>query len=328
MSPPAVSLTMSTATTEHRRPEPPRQLTTPDELRRWSERCRAAGLLVGLVPTMGALHAGHRSLIQSARADCDRVVVSIFVNPRQFGPGEDIDRYPRSPEADLAVLTEEGVDAVFSPTVEAMYTPSSATTVRVDPSITGVLEGAHRPGHFDGVALVVAKLLISCRPQRAYFGQKDAQQCAVVSRLARDLDTGVEVVIGPVMRDHDGLALSSRNAYLDRADRERAVAIPAGLSAAVAAFEAGEHRTARLCELVRGAMEAAGFSVDYVAAVDADSFAPVDVAGPGCQILVAGRLGATRLIDVIRLGIDRAPLDAAGSHGSQVSGAIGVHGGE
>ena len=283
---------------------------------------------MGLVPTMGALHAGHRSLIKRARADCDRVVVSIFVNPRQFGPGEDIDRYPRSLDEDLALLTEERVDAVFVPSVDAMYGQSSATTVRVDDSIGGLLEGAHRPGHFDGVALVVAKLLIACRPQRAYFGQKDAQQCAVVRRMARDLDTGVEIVVGPVVRDHDGLALSSRNVYLDADDRRRALAIPAGLSAAAAAFSGGEHRTARLCDLVRGAMEEAGFAVDYVAAVDADSFAAVDVAGPGCQILVAGRMGATRLIDVIRLGIDKAPLDAAGSQGSQVPGVIGVHGRE
>jgi pantoate--beta-alanine ligase len=319
---------MSTATTDRRAPDPPRQLTTPEELRRWSERCRAAGLLVGLVPTMGALHAGHRSLIQRARADCDRVVVSIFVNPRQFGQGEDVDRYPRSLDADVALLTDERVDAVFVPTVDAMYGSSSATTVRVDESITGVLEGAHRPGHFDGVALVVAKLLIACRPQRAYFGQKDAQQCAVVRRLARDLDTGVDIVVGPVVRDQDGLALSSRNVHLEPDERRRSLAIPAGLSAAVGAFSDGEHRTARLCELVRGPMEEAGFVVDYVAVVDAESFAPVDVAGPGCQILVAGRMGATRLIDVIRLGIDKAPLDAAGSQGSQVPGVIGVHGRE
>ncbi|MBJ7596073.1 MAG: pantoate--beta-alanine ligase [Candidatus Dormibacteraeota bacterium] len=319
---------MSTATTDRRPPEPPRQLNTPDELRRWSERCRAAGLLVGLVPTMGALHAGHRSLLQRARADCDRVVVSIFVNPLQFGAGEDIDRYPRTLNQDIAVLTEERVDAVFVPAVDAMYGPEMATAVRVDPSLTDVFEGEHRPGHFDGVALVVAKLLIACRPHRAYFGQKDAQQCAVVRRLARDLDTGVEIAVCPVVRDHDGLALSSRNLYLDADDRRRALAIPTGLSAAVTAFAEGEHGTARLCDLVRRPMEAAGLAVDYVAAVDADSFSPLDVAGPGCQILVAGRIGSTRLIDVIRLGIDEAPLDAAGSQGSQVPGVNGVHGRE
>jgi pantoate--beta-alanine ligase len=191
-----------------------------------------------------------------------------------------------------------------------------------------VLEGEFRPGHLDGVALVVAKLLIACRPHRAYFGQKDAQQCAVVRRLARDLDTGVEIAVCPVVRDRDGLALSSRNGYLDPDERRRALAIPAGLSAATVAFAAGEHRPAALCALVRRHMEEAGFAVDYVAAVDGESFAPVDVAGPGCQILVAGRMGATRLIDVIRLGIDLAPMDAAGSHGAEVPGVIGVQGRE
>ncbi|HWF57209.1 MAG TPA: pantoate--beta-alanine ligase [Candidatus Dormibacteraeota bacterium] len=319
---------MPTATTDARAAEPPRRLDTPEELRRWSERCRAAGLLVGLVPTMGALHAGHRSLIRRARADCDRVVVSIFVNPLQFGPGEDLDTYPRPLDADLAALTEERVDAVFAPTVEAMYGRSAATTVRVDPSITAVLEGVHRPGHFDGVATVVAKLLIACRPHRAYFGQKDAQQCAVVRHLARDLDTGVEIAVCPVVRDPDGLALSSRNLYLGADQRRRALAIPTGLSAAAIAFEAGERSAAALCELVRRPLEEAGLAVDYVAAVDAVSFAAVDVAGAGCQILVAGRMGATRLIDVIRLGIDQAPLDAGGAQGSQVPGIIGLQGRE
>jgi pantoate--beta-alanine ligase len=319
---------MLTATTERWPAEAPRRVSTPEELRRWSERCRAAGLIVGLVPTMGALHAGHRSLVQRARADCDRVVVSIFVNPRQFGPGEDIDRYPRSLDDDIRFVTEERVDAVFIPTVEAMYGESAATTVHVDASITGALEGAHRPGHFDGVALVVAKLLIACRPHRAYFGQKDAQQCAVVRRLARDLDTGVEIAVCPVVREDDGLAVSSRNVYLSGDERRRALAIPVGLSAAAAAFASGDHRPAALCALVLRPMEEAGFAVDYVAAVDADSLATVDVAGPGCQILVAGRMGATRLIDVIRLGIDRPPLDAAGSHGAQVPGVIGIQGRE
>ncbi len=320
---------MSTAITDRRRPaDAPRQLTTPEELRRWAERCRAAGLLVGLVPTMGALHGGHRSLLRRARADCDRVVASIFVNPRQFGEGEDIDRYPRSLEQDLAILADEGVDAVFVPAVEAMFPATAATTVHVDASITGVFEGSFRPGHFDGVALVVAKLLIACRPHRAYFGQKDAQQCAVARRLARDLDTGVEIAVCPVVRDQDGLALSSRNSYLDPDERRRALAIPIGLSAASEAFGAGEHRPAVLCALVRRPMEEAGFLVDYVMAVDDESFAPVDVAGPGCQILVAGRMGTTRLIDVIRLGIDTAPLDAAGSHGAAVPGVIGIQGRE
>jgi pantoate--beta-alanine ligase len=317
---------MTTATTDRGLLEGPRRLATPDELRRWSERCRAAGLSVGLVPTMGALHAGHRNLVHRARIDCDRVVVSIFVNPTQFGPGEDVDRYPRTPDADLAMLVEEGVDAVFVPTIEVMYGPAPATSVRVDQSLTGILEGVHRPGHFDGVALVVAKLLIACRPHRAYFGQKDAQQCVVVRHLAADLDTGVTIVIGPVVRDHDGLALSSRNGYLSVAERRRALAIPAGLSAAATAFAAGEHRAAVLCDRVRAPMEAAGFEIDYVVAADGESLVAVDDARLGCQILVAGRMGGTRLIDVIRLGIDAAPLGGVGSKGSEIPGITGIQG--
>ena len=319
---------MPTATTDRPSVEPPRRLSTPDELRRWSERCRAAGLSVGLVPTMGALHAGHRSLLRRAAAGCDRVVASIFVNPRQFGPAEDVDRYPRTLEADLEVLAEERVAAVFVPSVEAMYPAGSDTSVRVGDALTGVLEGAHRPGHFDGVALVVAKLLIACRPHRAYFGQKDAQQCAVVRRLAADLDTGVEIVVCPVVRDRDGLALSSRNVYLRPDERERARALPAGLSAAAAAYAAGERSASALCGLVRERMVAAGFAVDYVAAVDERTLSPLDAAGPGCQILVAGRMGSTRLIDVIRLGVDTDPFDGVDSPGSQIPGVIGIQGRE
>jgi pantoate--beta-alanine ligase len=319
---------MPTATTDRRALDRPRRLATPDELRRWSERCRAAGLSVGLVPTMGALHEGHRSLLRRARVDCDRVVVSIFVNPTQFAPGEDIDRYPRPLDADLAMLADEGVDAAFVPTVEAMYGPNPVTAVRVDRSLTGILEGVHRPGHFDGVSLVVAKLLIACRPHRAYFGQKDAQQCVVVRRLAADLDMGVVIVITPVVRDHDGLAFSSRNAYLSDDERRRALSIPAGLSAAASAFAGGEKRSSVLCDLVRAPMETAGFVIDYVAAVDAESLAGVEEVRLGCQILVAGRMGSTRLIDVIRLGIDAAPLDGAGRQVSDIPGVMGIQGRE
>ena len=321
------SPTMSTATTDHRRaPDPPRRLTTPEELRRWSERCRAAGLTVGLVPTMGALHDGHRSLVRRARAECDRVVVSIFVNPRQFGGAEDINRYPRDVAADIEVLTAERVDAVFVPSVEVMYPEDAATSVSVRGPLTSILEGAHRPGHLDGVALVVAKLLISCRPHRAYFGRKDAQQCSVVRRLARDLDTGVEIAVCPVVRDVDGLALSSRNVYLSDEERARAQAIPRGLAAAATAFAGGERSSPILRDLVQERMRAAGFGVDYVELVDEHSFEPVAEARRGCQILVAGRMGSTRLIDVIRLGIDEAPLDASDPAESPVPRVTGGQG--
>lgn len=254
------------------------------------------------------------------------MVVSIFVNPRQFGASEDIDRYPQTLDDDVRMLTHERADAVFVPTAEAMYGRDNATSVHVDTALTGVLEGAHRPGHFDGVALIVAKLLVACRPQRAYFGQKDAQQCTVVRRLAADLDTGAEIVVCPVIRDADGLALSSRNAYLTADERGRALAIPIGLSAAAEAYGEGERRAATLCALVRQAMARAGFVIDYVVAVDAGTLAEVDAAGPGCQILVAGRMGATRLIDVIRLGIDAAPLGRVGRHGTEIPGIKGTQG--
>src|SRR5438105_5921254 len=177
------------------------RLATPDQLRRWSLRCHAAGMTVGLVPTMGALHRGHLSLVERAVAECDRVVVSVFVNPAQFAPGEDFESYPRTLDQDLAALSDAGVHALFAPSVETVYPPGSATVVHVDGPLGRVLEAEHRPGHFDGVALVVAKLLAAARPDRAYFGQKDAQQCAVVRRLAADLDTGVQIAVCPVVRE-------------------------------------------------------------------------------------------------------------------------------
>lgn len=276
---------------------------------------------------MGALHAGHASLLRRARTDCDRVVASIFVNPCQFGAPEDLDSYPRTPDEDLAALTAERVDAVFMPSVEAMFgSRGPLTKVLVDPNLTGVLEGLHRPGHFDGVALVVTKLLVACRPHRAYFGQKDTQQCAVVRRLAADLDTGVEIVVCPVIRDRDGLALSSRNVHLSSEERSRALSLPAGLSAAVTAFGGGERHAAALCALAREPMERAGAAIDYVEAVDPNSLRPVDETRPGCQILIAGRIGSTRLIDVIRLGFDAAPLKGVGPDRSQIPGADGLQG--
>jgi len=299
----------------------PTRLETPEALRRWSLRCHAAGMSVGLVPTMGALHAGHRSLIDRALADCDRVVVSIFVNPAQFGPGEDFDRYPRTLDADLSMLAESGVHAVYLPSVAAMYPPGGGTTVHVAGPASEGLEALSRPGHLDGVALVVIKLLIAARPDRAYFGRKDAQQCAVVRRLAADLDTGVTVVVCPTVRDHDGLALSSRNAYLSPQDRARALAIPAGLAEAAALFEAGERAGTRLIEAVKRHLQSAGASIDYVALVDPDSFIEVDFPSPGCEILVAARIESIRLIDAMQLGFDEAPV-VGGASGNECSGSF------
>ena len=282
-------------------------LETPAGLRRWSLARHAAGESVGMVPTMGALHAGHQALIERAVAENDRVVVTIFVNPAQFGPTEDFTRYPRSLDADLAVVAAAGVDAVFVPSVEVMYPEGQATRVHID-SLGDRLEGASRPGHLDGVALVVSKLLVAGLPDRAYFGQKDAQQCAVVRRLARDLDTRVDIVVCPVVRDTDGLAISSRNVYLSQEDRVRARAIPASLFDALRRFDEGERDAAALKSSVHAALDAAGFDVDYVAVVEASNFTEVERAGPTNQIVLAARIGSTRLIDVVRLGVDTTPV--------------------
>jgi pantoate--beta-alanine ligase len=283
-------------------------LDTPAELRRWSAGCHAAGQSVGMVPTMGALHGGHRGLIDRAVSENDRVVVTIFVNPAQFGPTEDFARYPRSLDADLAVVKAAGVHAAFVPTVQAMYPPGQVTKVHVDGPLGSRLEGASRPGHFDGVALIVSKLLVAGLPDRAYFGQKDAQQCAVVRHLARDLDTDVDIVVCPTVRDPDGLAISSRNVYLSQEDRARARAIPTSLGDALGRFARGEHDAATLKSAVRVSLDAAGLDVDYVAVVEPDDFTEVETAVPTNQIVLAARIGSTRLIDVVRLGVDTAPV--------------------
>jgi pantoate--beta-alanine ligase len=289
----------------------PRVLAASGGLRLQSERWRAAGLGVGLVPTMGALHAGHRSLVRRARAECDRVVVSIFVNPRQFTSEDDLARYPRTLRADLGVLAEEGVDAAFVPDPASMYGPGFATSVTVGGPLTSSLEGACRPGHFAGVTLVVAKLLVAARADRAYFGAKDAQQCAVVRRLAEDLDTGTEIVVCPTVRDADGLALSSRNVHLSAGERARALALPEGLAAAARLHAAGEREATALAGAARGVLALApGVEVEYVAVVDPDSFEPVARVGGLARILAAARIGRTRLIDTLCLGAEAPPTTA------------------
>jgi pantoate--beta-alanine ligase len=254
---------------------------------------------------MGALHAGHRQLIQRSRVECDRTVVSIFVNPTQFGPAEDFDRYPRPLDTDLAVCAELGVDLAYVPSDAVMYPEGFSTRVNPRGALAETLEGARRPGHFDGVATVVTKLLVTARPDRAYFGHKDAQQCAVVRRLAADLDTGTEIVVCPTVRDADGLALSSRNARLDPAERLQALAIPAALAAADAAFRLGERDAEAIRDLVLQRLaESPGLAADYVAVVDAETFLPVTQMHVRCEILIAARIGGTRLIDVLTPGTD------------------------
>ena len=241
---------------------------------------------------MGALHAGHLSLVEAARAENDVVVVSVFVNPLQFGPGEDLDRYPRDWERDLRVLTEAEVDAVYRPSTEAMYPPGATTRVRVG-EVSEPLEGAARPVHFEGVATVVTKLLTAVEPDRAYFGQKDAQQVAVVKRLARDLDMGVEIRVVPTVRELDGLALSSRNAYLSSAERKAAIALSAALREGAAAYASGEREPSRLEAVLRRRLGAEPLvEVEYAELVD-----PATFRKPGTLAVLAARVGKTRLID-------------------------------
>jgi pantoate--beta-alanine ligase len=256
---------------------------------------------VALVPTMGALHEGHLTLVREAKARTTSVVVSIFVNPTQFGPNEDLDAYPRQLAEDSRMLEAEGVDLLWAPTVEEMYPKGFATTI----SVSGVSEGlcgATRPGHFDGVATVVAKLFNQVRPDLALFGEKDWQQLAVIRRMARDLDLAqphVEAIYGvPTVREADGLALSSRNRYLSSEDRSRAAALPQAMREAVARIERGEQVSAILLALKRGLTDGGFASIDYAELADADSLEPLDHLGDHpARLLVAARIGGTRLID-------------------------------
>ena len=256
---------------------------------------RTEGARVALVPTMGALHAGHLALVEAARRPGTRVVTSIFVNPTQFGPNEDLSRYPRKEVADLKMLTDAGCDLAWLPSVEEMYPAGFATTVRVA-GVSEKHDGAARPGHFDGVATVVAKLFNQVRPDAAYFGEKDYQQLAVVRRMAADLDTGVEVIGVPTQRDDDGLALSSRNIYLDDEQRAKAVALPRALGVAAAAIARGDDPEHALAQ-AHAALNAAGFEVDYVSLVDAKTLDLAPAPGRPRRLLAAARMGTTRLID-------------------------------
>jgi pantoate--beta-alanine ligase len=261
---------------------------------------RAEGRAVGLVATMGALHRGHVALIRRARAECDMVVLSIYVNPRQFGPGEDLARYPRTLDADLALAREEGVDVAFTPDDKEVYPEGFATTVSVGP-LADVLCGAVRPGHFAGVATVVTRLFGLTRPTRAYFGRKDFQQCVIVRRVAADLGLGVEVVVCPTVREADGLALSSRNAYLAPSDRLRARAVPEALRAGAARYAAGDTDAAPALAAMHAVLEAGADRIDYVAAVDPEHLTPVARLVDGTVLLVAAHVGSARLIDNVVL---------------------------
>jgi len=269
------------------------------ELRAAVAAFRAEGARIALVPTMGALHAGHMALVEAAKRPGTKVVASIFVNPKQFGANEDLGRYPRKELADTRMLTEAGCDLLWMPPVEAMYPQGFATNV----SVAGVsegLDGAARPGHFDGVATVVAKLFNQVTPDIAYFGEKDFQQLAVIRRMVADLDLAVEIAGVPTQRDDDGLALSSRNVYLDDAQRAKAVALPRALGVAARAIEKGGDPEAALAA-ARDTLTAAGFDIDYVTLVDAETLAEHPDPTRGRRLLAAARMGATRLIDNIAI---------------------------
>ncbi len=281
------------------------------ELRAECDRARAKGLRVGLVPTMGFLHEGHRSLMRAARAASDLVVVTIFVNPLQFGAGEDLDRYPRDLTGDLSICDQETVDVVFAPSVAEMY-PSGRplTSVHVD-GLTSDLCGAARPTHFDGVGTVVTKLFAITGPCSAFFGQKDAQQLAVIARLVEDLNVPVNVVGCPIVREADGLALSSRNAYLSATQRIAALVLSHALGAAAVATRAGERDASALADLVRGIVaKEPEVALEYVEVRDAREFTPLRALDGDVLVAVAARVGETRLIDNVVLSVRGAEVHA------------------
>ncbi|HEY8021757.1 MAG TPA: pantoate--beta-alanine ligase [Thermoanaerobaculia bacterium] len=280
------------------------------------------GERVGLVPTMGALHAGHLSLVGVARERADRVVVSVFVNPAQFGPGEDFARYPRSPERDAGLLAGAGCDLLFLPAVETIYPPGHATAVVPGGPADG-LEGASRPGHFTGVATVVCALFNLVRPDLAVFGEKDAQQVAVVRRMVEDLHLGVEIVPAPTIREADGLALSSRNAYLSPAERRAAPVLHRALEAARQAVAAGERRAGEVRAIVRRVVDSEPLArLDYAEVVDARTFQPVEALAGRVVLPLAVRIGGTRLIDNVQLAVGDDVSSPPGASRGMAAGAL------
>jgi pantoate--beta-alanine ligase len=277
----------------------------PDHMRSLVHEARAAGQRVGFVPTMGALHAGHASLVAGASRECDVVVVSIFVNPTQFGPQEDFTRYPRTLAADTALLAAHGVRWIYAPEASSVYPPGDATRIVVGgPAVR--FEGEQRPGHFDGVATVVCKLFLAVPADVAYFGAKDWQQSLVVKRMVRDLGLPIGIVVCPTMREPDGLAMSSRNAYLSVADRSRAVALSESLRRAAQLWSAGAD-TATIERTMRETLSSHGVVIDYAALADPESLDPLPNDATQAIALVAGRLGSTRLIDNLELPTRGSP---------------------
>lgn len=279
------------------------------ELRRLLDAARRDGLTIGCVPTMGALHAGHTSLFDRARVETKVVVATIFVNPTQFGPQEDFTKYPRPLEADLEACRASGVDIVYLPAPEELYPPGFSSWVTVE-GLTAGFEGEVRPTHFRGVATVVLKLLNTVRPDLAYFGQKDFQQQAMIRQMVRDLNVPVEIVTCPTIREPDGLALSSRNVYLSAAERRAATVLSRGLKLAAAQLQSGDFAPNAVVANVRALLESEPLvKPDYVAVVDPDTLAPLEGPQSRMAVLVAARLGATRLIDNVVVKLRESAMD-------------------
>jgi pantoate--beta-alanine ligase len=278
------------------------ELNSLPHLRAWSHSQRAAGKRIGFVPTMGYLHEGHLALVDEARRHSDLVIMSIFVNPLQFGPSEDLNRYPRDLPRDRALASARGVAALFVPSVDAMYRPGSDT--RVVPGKSSELwEGAARPGHFAGVLTVVAKLFHLIEPDFAVFGRKDVQQLTLVRQMVRDLDWPIEILAVPTVREPDGLALSSRNAYLKTEDRRRAVVLNRALRIAQASYRSGLSDAGTLEQRMREELQKEpAVSVEYIAIAEPGTLTPVTVVGEDTVVAIAARLGGTRLIDNVTLG--------------------------
>jgi pantoate--beta-alanine ligase len=276
-----------------------KRIRTIAEMKAACRQVSRSGKTLGFVPTMGALHEGHLSLVRACKARCDVTAVSIFVNPLQFGPSEDLSKYPRPLERDAELLAQLDADILFTPGVEEMY-PKGAQTHVVVEELSNRLDGASRPGHFRGVATVVTKLFEIIRPDFAFFGQKDAAQVAVLRKLVNDLDMDVEIVVCPIVRERDGLAMSSRNAYLTPEQRQQALVLHRSLLRVQAATEQGERDSAKLIEVGKQAIaEEAGARLDYFAIVDPDTLDPVEDVSRGALVAVAAYVGATRLIDNI-----------------------------
>jgi pantoate--beta-alanine ligase len=270
---------------------------TIDGIRVASRAARLGGMRLGLVPTMGALHEGHLSLVRAAREQCDVAVVSIFVNPTQFGPNEDLSKYPRTFEHDCELLEKENVDLLFAPSVEEMYPEGAATWVEVQ-GMSEKLCGRSRPGHFRGVTTVVAKLFHIVEPDLAFFGQKDAAQAAIIRRMVHDLNVPVEIIVCPIIRDPDGLAMSSRNVYLNASERKSALALHRALQAVRSRWESGERKAAGLIEVGKRVLaQEPGVNLDYLEIVDPETLDAIEIVNRSALVAVAAFFGTTRLID-------------------------------